>query len=149
MAFAAVLLAGCGKSPEPAAAPVKKAVAKVADETRRFPRAEQVDARVVTGHLLDHEFLPGGNIASYKRGELEYEMILVRTSSPDAAALLLYDYKKSLENPKVIAHFGGFFGKDGNRDAFLFAKGATLCGVLGLPEAEADKVARELAARVE
>ncbi|MBI5083729.1 MAG: hypothetical protein HZB13_03915 [Acidobacteria bacterium] len=143
-------LAGCapdhGSAP---ATPVKKsAPPRPSDETRSFPATNRVDAKVVEGHLLDHDFLPGGNIAHYKQGQREYDLILIRTSSPTAAALLLLDYQKKLEKPELVAHFGGYFGKDGGRDAFIFTKGEMLCGVLGLKLAEADPVGRELAARV-
>jgi len=149
--LASLLMAGCSSEPKSVEtpAPAKKAAPKPYDATRRFPAASQVEAKVVDEHLLGHEFLPGGNIAHYRKGKQEYDLILIRTSSPDAAALLLLDYKKKLENPKVIAHFGGFAGKDGSRPAFLFAKGVWLAGVIGLPEAEADMAAREFAARLD
>ena len=66
----------------------------------------------------------------------------------EAAALLLFDYKKRMENPKLIPHFGGYYGKDGDRMVFVFAKGSWVAGVAGLPEKDADLAARELAARL-
>ncbi len=145
---AVLLMAACSTGPKSAPTPVKKAAVRPADETRRFPAADKVESQVVDDHLLGHDFLPGGNIAHYKKGKQEYDLILIKTSGPEAAALLLLDYKHKLAEPKLIAHFGGYAGKDGDRPAFVFAKGAWLCGVIGLPEAEADMVARELAARV-
>lgn len=143
-------LAGCtpDHGSAPATAVKKAAPPPPSDETRRFPAAHLVEAKVVEGHLLDHAFLPGGNIAHYKQGQREYDLILIRTGSPTSAALLLLDYQKKLEKPEVVAHFGGYFGKDRARDAFIFTKGETLCGVLGMKLAEADPVGRELAARV-
>jgi hypothetical protein len=64
------------------------------------------------------------------------------------AAVLLLDFKKQLANPKVIAHFGGYFGKDGDKPTFLFAKNEWLCGVIGLPLADADARGREFASRL-
>lgn len=145
----ALLLNGCGSETKPAPPPAKKAAPPPADESRRFPTPNRVETRIVAEHLLDHEFLPGGNIAHYKKGSRAYDLILIRTASPEAAGVLLFDYKKRLENPKVIAHFGGFAGKDGAREAVLFAKGNYLAGILGLPEAEADALAREFAARIQ
>lgn len=142
------LLGGCGGSTEKKAeAPVKKKPA-IADETQRFPAEGRVEAKVVEDHVLGREFLPGGNVAHYKRGKQEFDMFLIRTSVPEAAALLLFDYKKRMENPKLIAHFGGYYGKDGDRMVFVFAKGPWVAGVAGLPEKDADMAARELAARL-
>lgn len=150
IAMAAALLAACGggdAGKKPAAAPVKKRPA-VADETRHFPSEGRLEARVVEDHVLGREFLPGGNVAHYRRGRQEFDMFLIRTSVPEAAALLLFDYKKRMENPRLIAHFGGYYGKDGGRMVFVFAKGPWLAGVAGLPAKEADLAARELAARL-
>ncbi len=147
---AAMLLSGCGGGEAPkksAAAPVKKRPA-VADETHRFPAEGRIEAKVVEDHVLGREFLPGGNVARYRRGKQEFEMFLIRNRVPEAAALLLYDYKKRMENPKLIPHFGGFYGKEGGRMVFVFAKGPWLAGVAGLPEKDADLAARELAARL-
>ena len=147
----ALLAGGCGGE-KPAGAP-KKAAAPAApkptDQTRRFPAADRVDVTLVERGLFGKPFLPGGNVAKYKRGAREYEMFLVRAASPAAAATLLFDYKTALKDPKFIAHFGGYFGGDGGAPTFLFTKGSWLAGVRGLPQAEADAVARELAARLD
>jgi hypothetical protein len=145
-----LVLAACrGPAPEKkAAAPPAKKKPAVADYTPRFPAADRIEVSVVENHLLGKDFLPGGNIARYRKGKQEYEMFLIRASVPEAAALMLIDYKKRLENPKIIAHFGGYYGKDGDRMVFVFAKGPWLAGVVGLPEKEADLAARELAARL-
>ncbi len=148
--LAALFLAGCSSAPKPAAAPapVKKAV-RPPDDTRRFPSQDQVESKVVAEPLLGHDFLPGGNIATYKKGKQQYDLILIRAASPTGAAILLLDYKKHLTDPRLIAHFGGYFGQDGSRPAFVFTKARWFCGVIGLPEAEADAVARTFAARLD
>ena len=146
LSLATLFLTSC--SPEPAPAPPKKAVAKPADATRYFSATDRVEVKVVDDHLLGHGFLPGGNIAHYRKGKQEFDVILIKAAGPEAAALLLYTYKQKLTDPKVIAIFGGFAGKDGERPAFLFAKGPWLCGVLGLPEADADLIASDQAARL-
>ena len=99
-------------------------------------------------HLLGHDFLPGGNIAHYKKGKQEYDLILIKSSDPSSAALLLLEYKHHLTDAKLIPHFGGYAGGDGGKPVFVFTKGAWLCGVLGLPETDADLTAREFAARL-
>ncbi len=146
---AAFLLGGCGggSAEKKAEAPAKKKRA-IADETHRFPAEGRVEAQVVEDHVLGREFLPGGSVAHYRRGKQEFDMFLIRTSVPEAAALLLFDYKKRMDNPKLIAHFGGYYGKDGDRMVFVFAKGPWVAGVAGLPEKDADMAARELAARL-
>lgn len=146
----ALLAAGCGGGApqKKAAAPAVKKRPAVADETHHFPAEGRIEARVVEDHLLGKDFLPGGNIARYRKGKQEYEMFLIRASVPEAAALMLIDYRKRLENPKLIAHFGGYYGKDGDRMVFVFAKGPWFAGVVGLPEKEADFAARDLAARL-
>lgn len=148
IAAASLLLNGCGGTAEKQAeAPVKKKRA-IADETHRFPVEGRLEAKVVEDHVLGREFLPGGNVARYRRGKQEFDMFVIRTSVPEAAALMLFDYKKRMENPKLIAHFGGYYGKDGERMVFVFAKGVWVAGVAGLPEKDADMAARELAARL-
>jgi len=145
----ALLLVGCASETKPAAAPpVVKKAAKPSDETHRFPAANQVDAKLVDEHLLGHDFLPGGNIAHYKLGKQEYDLLLIKTKSPTDAAILLLNFKNKLEAPKMIAHFGGYFGKDGGKPVFLFAKNEWFCGVIGLPMADADARAREFAGRL-
>lgn len=146
------MLGGCGGSKPPAEAP-KKAAAPAApkptDQTRRFPSAGRVETALIETALFGKPFLPGGNIAKYKRGAREYEMFIIRAASPPAAATLLFDYKSALENSKFIAHFGGYFGSDAGTPTFLFSKGSWLAGIRGLPEAEADTEARELAGRLD
>lgn len=145
----ALLLSGCASEtkPAPAPAPVKRA-AKPSDESHRFPPAHQAETKLIDDHLLGHDFLPGGNIAHYKLGNQEYDLVLIKTKSPTDAAILLLNYKNKLEAPKMIAHFGGYFGKDGGKPAFLFAKNEWFCGVIGLPMADADARAREFAGRL-
>lgn len=148
--LAALCLVGCSSEPKPAPAPApaKKAV-RPPDDTRRFPAQDRVDAKVVAEPLYGHDFLPGGNIATYKKGAQQYELFLVRASSPTDAAILLLDFKKALKDSKLIAHFGGYFGQDGSRPVFVFTKKNWLCGVVGLPEADADAAARPFAARLD
>lgn len=147
----ALLLAGCS-APEPAKpAAAAKPAAKAEmpfDETIKFPAKDRVEVKQFAAPLFGKPFLPGGNVAHYKRGAKEWDLFLVKASGADTAALLLLDFKKQMTNTHVVAHFGGFAGRDGGRPAFVFAKGRWLAGVLGLPEKEADLLARDFAARI-
>ena len=64
------------------------------------------------------------------------------------AVVVNLDYKKELADSKVVPSFGGFFGSDKGRAAFVFTKGGWFAAVMGLPEAEADAVARPFALRM-
>lgn len=149
LAMLAVLV-GCGDSPPPAAAPVavkKKPAPK--DEARWFPKKDQVSMELVPDHVLGKDYLPGGNVGKYKAGGKEYEMFLIKTGGNQDAALLVFDVKKDLKDSKLMPSFGGYFGKAGDREVFVFAKNAWLVGIAGLGEKDADAVARDFAARLQ
>jgi hypothetical protein len=147
----AVLLASCGsESKAPAPEPAKKAeAAKPSDESRRFPKANLVDTKVVDKELMGKPFMPGGTLARYKKGKTEYEMFIVRMPSAEDAAILLPDWRKALIDSNLIPAFGGYFGQDAGRPVFVFAKGVWIAGVAGLPEKQADAQARLLAAELD
>jgi hypothetical protein len=105
-----------------------------------------VETKVVDSQLLGKKFMPGGTLAHYKRGSVEYDMFLART--PDAA-LLLPDWSRALTGSKLVPSFGGYFGQDGGRPVFVFAKGTWIVGIAGLAEKEADTKARLLATRIQ
>jgi len=143
-------LCACGGAPPvqhaksvPAAAPPKPL-----DEGRRFPLADQTGMRLVDDHLLGKDFLPGGNVAEYKRRGRTYQQFLVHAKSAEAAALLMFEYKGHLRESKYLPHMGGYFGMDAATPVYLFQKGAFLAGLAGLPEKEADPIARQFAARL-
>jgi len=146
---AALLLASCGSEtkPTPASESPKQAQApKPTDESSRFPRAGLRSTMVVPNHLLDKNFMPGGTLAHYKADKTEFDLFAVRLPSAQDAAFLLPDWNKALAGSKLVPSFGGYFGKDGTRPVFVFAKGAWVAGVAGLPEKDADLQARALAA---
>jgi len=149
-AAAAGLLAGCGSESKPSAPQQTEVTqaAKPADETRRFPVAEQVSTQVVNDHILNKPFMPGGTIAHYKKGSTEYDMFVAQFPTSTDAAIGLANLEGTLKDPKLIPTFGGYFGTDAGRPAFVFPKDKWLAGVLGLPQAEADAAARVLAARL-
>jgi hypothetical protein len=147
IAVLALLVGGCAAPPQAPVAQVE--VEKPADETRRFPAENRVETHVVAKALLGKPFMPGGMVAHYKKGAVEYDMFIASLPTPLAAALLLPDWKNALTDAHVVPTFGGYFGTDAGRPVFVFAKGARLAGVAGLPQKQADLEARTLAARLD
>ena len=144
-------LAACGiPSDQPVAkkAP-KRPVVEVADESRRFTSENRVRIDFVKDHLLGKDYLPGGNLAEYKQGDKSYQQFLTRVDTAQKAAFLLVDFRDDLTDPKYLAHMGGYFGHDGDQPVLVFQKGKSLAGVIGLPEKEADLVARVFAAALD
>ncbi len=121
----------------------------MADESRKFPIANLVETKVIERELMGKAFMPGGTIAHYKNGNVEYDMFVARVADANAAALMLPDWRKSLTDAKLVPSFGGYFGSDAGRPVFVFSKGAWIAGVAGLNEKEADAVARTLASRLD
>jgi hypothetical protein len=143
------ILCACGSTPptkQPASAPIIALAPP--DESRRFPLAGQIGMRMVNDHVLDKDFLPGGNVAEYKQRGKTYQQFLVRSGTPEAAALLLFEHKSHLRDAKFLAHMGGYYGMDGAKPVYIFQKGIFLAGFVGLPEKEADVLARQFAARL-
>jgi len=153
LAVLALLSIACGvPSDAPKQAKATKEsppVQKPNDEMRRFPMQDRVSVEIVDNHIMEKDFLPGGNLASYEAGGKKWQQFLVHDASPTSAALLLNEYRGVLESPKYIAHMGGYFGKDGDSDVLVMQKGQWLLGIVGLPEKEADTVARGFAARLD
>jgi len=151
LAAAMAVLCACGSAPpkeQPQNAPASAAL-KPVDESRRFPVADRVSLRLVADHVLGKDYLPGGNVAEYHRRRTAYQQFLVHSQSAEAAALLLFDFKGHLRDAKYLAHMGGYFGMDGSTPVYIFQKGVFLAGLLGLPEKEADPLARQFAARLD
>ena len=146
------MLCACGSTPPKdqmrTAAPAPAAV-KPADEARRFPLADRVTMQLVDDHVLGKDFLPGGNVAEYRRKGKTYQQFLVRSQSAESAALLLFDFKGHLKDAKYLAHMGGYFGMDGTTPVYIFQKSVFLAGFVGLPEKDADVLARQFAARLD
>ena len=144
-----IALAGCGEAPKPAPAPEKRATApKPLDESHRLPRQGQVETKLVEKELMGKSFLPGGNVGTYKQGGKTYEVFMARLSSAEDSPLALLQWKKEMTGARLIPSFGGYFGDDAGQPVFVFTKGAWIAGVKGLPEKDADPVARELASRL-
>lgn len=148
----AVSLVSCGSQPHPAPEPPKKVeVPKPRDESRRFPQTNLIETKVVDRELMGKPFMPGGTLARYKKGKVEYEMFVAKLPTANDSAMLLPDWRTSLTGAKFVPSFGGYFGQDPNsaRPVFVFCKNAWIAGVAGLPEKEADAQARTLASRLD
>lgn len=145
----AILLTACGSAPKPTPEPAKKAEApKPSDESQRFPTVNLVKTEVVDQQLMGKPFMPGGTLAHYKKGKLEYEMFVGKLPTANDAAILLSDWRAALTDAKLVPSFGGYFGKDAGRPVFVFAKGPWIAGIAGLSEKEADQQGRALAAQL-
>ena len=125
-----------------------EAITPPPDESRRFPSAGLTKMEFVSGHLLGKEFMPGGNLGTYRNAKVTYQEFLGKMPDAQSAAFLLLDWKKALTSPQYLAHMGGYFGTDAGRPVYIFTKGPWVAGVLDLPQANADELARELAARL-
>ncbi len=153
-AAAALVLVSCGgdtqkPAPEAPAAPAAMKVAKPVDETRRFPMDGREKVDVVEDHILGKDFLPGGNVAEYKKDGKTWKQFLIKADNPGQTAILLGRIKDSLKDPKFVAHMGGYYGLDGDTPVFAFPKGRWIAGVTGLPEKDADTLGRQMALRLD
>ncbi|MBC7927291.1 MAG: hypothetical protein H7039_16705 [Bryobacteraceae bacterium] len=117
----------------------------VTDESRRFPKTGLIRTEVVDRQFMGKSFLPSGTVGHYKQGKTEYSLFVAKLASPTAAAIALSDWRKTMNGPKLIPSFGGYFGEDGGKPVFVFAKGPWIAGVKGLVQKEADLRARTLA----
>jgi hypothetical protein len=150
---AAALLTGCGGSPAAKQEADKPAVAarprvQPSPQDRSFPPEGRIEVVQSADPLYGKPFLTGGNIARYKRGGKQFELFLIKSANESVPASMMFAYKKTLTEPKFVAHFGGYSGQDSGVEVFLFSKGVWLAGIRGLPLAEADVLARDFAARL-
>lgn len=148
-----VWMASCSTDPRPPAAAGGTAVEKLKgpkpeDESRRFPKANLVETKLVEQELMGKAFMPGGTLASYKKGKSTYEMFLGKMATSEEAAILLIDWRKALTNPKLVPSFGGYFGEDAGTPVFVFTKGAWIAGIKGLSQSSADLEARTFAGQI-
>jgi len=98
---------------------------------------------------LDKQFMPGGTLAHYKKGQIEYDMFVAKLATPTDSAILLPDWRKALTDVQPVPSFGGLFGMDAGRPVFVFPKGPWILGIAGLSQKEADAQGRILAGRVD
>ncbi len=146
-AITLVVLTGCGSSqPEPTAQkkPVVQ-IAKIFDETHKFHKEGLVGAKVVENHLGGKEFMPGGNIAEYKKDGRAYQVFFTLQQDSQKAMFLFMDYKDLLQEQKFIATFGGYFGMDGDVPTMIFQKEKYIVVITGLELKDADLAGRFIA----
>jgi len=149
LAVALLILLGCSSAPEPAAKTESPpAAASVRDLSGLLPAAGLIGAKVVSDHLLDQPKMPGGTVGEYNVRGKKYQLFIIDAENGQKAAFLLVDMKSALKDPEYLSHMGGYFGSDGMKPVFVFAKLQYLAGVVGLPKDEADPIARVLAARL-
>ena len=154
----ALALAACSPAPEKKATVVEAPAPDVPVKDHRLllPADHQTSATVVRSHILDNKTLPGGSLGEYEAQGRKYQLFIVESTSAQEAAFLMLDFKDTLKNPVYIAYMGGYFGEPmnpsgtpaGDKPVYVFAKGNFLAGVVGLSQAMADPIARELAARL-
>ncbi len=147
-----LLACGGGPAPQPETSPETRAATesrpRVPDRRTWFPLDGRTSFEVVEDQVMGKDWLPAGNVGRYEVDGKSYTLFLVPTSSADAAALLAFEAKGKLTDAKFVPSFGGHFGMDGETPWFLFPKGKYLVGVAGLPQDEADRVARVFAGLV-
>ena len=142
------LLSGCSNPPAQSKAVEPQQAVAPQDQSRHFPMTGQINMEIVPEHLLGKDFMPGGNLAEYRVGKSEYRQFLGKMPDAQTAAFLLLDWKKTLKDAQYIANMGGYYGMDGDRPVYVFTKGVWVAGIVGLPQAKADVVARQFAARL-
>lgn len=143
LAAAVCLLVGCAREPAQNAA-----AARAARESALLPKENVLEVKVVPKELLGKPFMPGGTIARYQKGKDSYEIFLSELPSETDSAIVIAHWDGALKNPKVIRSLDAYYGLDGQRPVYVFAKGHWVAGITGLPEQEADQQARRLAGRL-
>lgn len=144
-----LLLAACSEEkPAPVKFPWKAAAPAPKNETLKFPPGDQVSVSLVEDKMLGYDFLPGGNLGLYKKGNKEYKLFLVKLADYVAPANALLEFKNRLADAKFVPNFGGYAGTDQGVPTFVFTKSLYVLGIVGLTPEEADPVARYFAGRV-
>ena len=144
-----LVFSGCGAAPPPEVVEEAAPPPAPRDESHRFPTQGRVETAVVEGHVLDRDFLPAGNVATYELDGQEFTVFIVSYESSDKAGLAAFDIKGHFTDPKFVAHFGGFHGTEGGEPWFIFPKNKAVGGVVGLPLEDADQFARKFAGLME
>jgi hypothetical protein len=154
LAGALAALTGCSApAPQPefknrSDAPVRDRTVTVRDQSRMLPPKGLRHSGIVMDHVAGIPKLPGGTVGDYANGSRTYQIFIVDAETNQQAAFLLLDAKGVLQNSEYLSSFGGYFGQESGRPVFVFAKERYLTGIVGLPQAEADPIARILASRL-
>jgi hypothetical protein len=136
------------RSDAPVGTPVHDHTVTVRDQSRMLPPKGLKHSGIVMDHVAGIPKLPGGTVGDYSTGAKTYQIFIVDAETNQQAAFLLLDAKGVLQNPEYLSSFGGYFGLESGRPVFVFAKDRYLTGIVGLPQAEADPLARTLASRL-
>jgi hypothetical protein len=128
--------------------PVHDRTVTVRDQSRMLPPKGLKHSGIVMDRVAGIPKLPGGTVGDYVSGGKTYQIFIVDAETNQQAAFLLLDAKGVLQNPEYLSSFGGYFGQESGRPVFVFAKERYLTGIVGLPQAEADPIARTLASRL-
>ena len=147
-AIAMLVALGCGSSEPEASSVTKQAAApaeRIRDETHRFNKTGLVEAKVVPNNLGGKEFMPGGNFAEYEVEGKKYQVFFTMRRNQQLATFLSMDYRDILTDTQFVAHFGGFYGMDGDVPTLVFPKEKYVVAVTGLELEAADQAARLIA----
>lgn len=107
-----------------------------------------LEVKVSEGNLLGKSFMPPGTLARYRKGNQAYEIFITELPTETDSAIVLAHWDQALKNPKVVKSLDAYYGMDGGRPIYVFAKGRWVAGITGLTENEADQQARALARRL-
>jgi len=136
------------RSEAPVGSLVHDRTVTVRDQSRMLPPKGLKHSGIVMDRVAGIPKLPGGTVGEYASGGKTYQIFIVDADTNQQAAFLLLDAKGVLQNPEYLSSFGGYFGQESGRPVFVFAKERYLTGIVGLPQAEADPIARTLASRL-
>ena len=78
----------------------------------------------------------------------KFQEFIIDTDSAQTAAFMMLDMKAEMKDPQYLASMGGYAGTYEDKPLYCFAKLHYLAGVVGLPQAKADPLARTLAAQL-
>ena len=150
--FLALLLAtlSCGPAPQaevPKPPPLPDLPRAIAEDVR-FPSLNRKTITVVEAPMLGLPYLAAGNLAHYEGAGKPYKLLTIRCRSAQQAGAYIFDIKNQMKDPKFVASYGGYFSQTSAGPLFVFAKGAYLGGILGLPEDEAIQAGKDFAARI-
>ena len=136
------ILGGCARKPGPATGDAATHASAL------LPKENEVTVQVVSKELLGKSFMPGGALARYQKGKVSYEIFLGELPTPTDSAIVLAHWDQALKNPKVVRSLDAYYGVDGGRPIYVFAREQWVAGIIGLSEEEADRQARTLAERL-
>lgn len=148
------VLAGCGsEAQQPGfaqrpAQPAPDHQVTLHDLSSLLPTKGLKHSGIVMDHVAGLSKLPGGTLGEYESKGKKYQVFIIDAGTDQQAAFMLLDAKANLNNPDYLSSFGGYFGSDGTRPVFVFARLRYLTGIVGLPKDEADPVARALGQRL-